>query len=199
VSPGATFERVYLALKEQLGSGRFRPGAHLEPAALSDELSVSVTPVRDALHRLLGERLIAAPRGEGFRVPLLTEAALRDLYAWNGQLLTLSLRVPQLGQGVIASTAEPGLVPRTEALFSRIAARSASGELFAAVSGANDRLRAVRKAEERLLPGLGDELQALEEAFATCQLAQLRMQLGRYHRRRDRATPRILATLHPLI
>lgn len=199
MSPGATFERVYLALKEQLGSGRFPPGLHLEPATLSEELSASVTPVRDALHRLLGERLVIAPRGDGFRMPLLTEAALRDLYGWNSQLLTLALRSVHSGHLEIGPTAELSLIARTDALFLSIAARSGSGELYAAVSGVNDRLRSVRTAEGRLLHGLADELKSLEEAYRSNDLALVRTQLARYHRRRDRATPQILATLLPLI
>jgi hypothetical protein len=198
MSPGATFERVYLALKEQLGSGRFPPGAHLEPAALSEELSASVTPVRDALHRLLGERLITAPRGDGFRMPLLTEAALRDLYSWNAQLLALALRSAQRNRIEMEQTAGSGLIPKTEALFLSMSARSGSGELHAAIAGLNDRLRPLRNAEERSLGGLNEELQTLEEVYGTGDLTEARAQVARYHRRRDRAVPQILATFHPL-
>lgn len=198
MSPGATFERVYHALKEQLGSGRFLPGAHLDPAALSEELNASVTPVRDALHRLVGERLVAAPRGDGFRVPLLTETALRDLYGWNGRLLTLALRpMAEAGAEIEPATGQD-LVARTEALFLTIAASSGSGELHAAISSLNDRLRSIRRAEGRLLLGLEDELQLLEQAYGSSDLPHLRMQLARYCRRRDRTAPKILATLVPL-
>ena len=92
MSPGATFERVYRTLKDQLGSGRFAAGEHLEPAALSQDLHASITPVRDALHRLVGEALVEAPRGDGFRMPLITEAGLRHLYRWNAALLNLAVR-----------------------------------------------------------------------------------------------------------
>lgn len=87
--PG-TFDRVYAALKQRLREGAFHPGDKLEPAALSDELNASVTPVRDALHRLVGERMVEAPRHEGFRAPLPTESALRQLYAWHLDLVLLA-------------------------------------------------------------------------------------------------------------
>src|ERR1700746_388476 len=90
ISPG-TFERVYAAIKARLRSGVYRPGERLEPAALADELNASVTPIRDALHRLTGERLVEAPRHEGFRVPMLTETTLRHLYAWHQDLLLLAI------------------------------------------------------------------------------------------------------------
>jgi tetratricopeptide (TPR) repeat protein len=88
VRPG-TFERVYAAIKEQLRRGLHRPGDRLEPALLSEQHNASVTPVRDALHRLTGERLVEAPRHEGFRVPVITEGTLRHLYAWHRDLLRL--------------------------------------------------------------------------------------------------------------
>lgn len=198
MSPGATFDRVYLALKEQLGTGRFPPGAHLDPAALSEELNASVTPVRDALHRLIGERIVSAPRGDGFRVPLLTEAGLRDLYGWNSGVLALALRNMAAAGAEIEPATEQDLVARTETLFLKIAASSGSGELHAAVSGLNDRLRSTRRAEGRFLLDLEDELHSLEQAYGRRDLRDLRTQLARYHRRRDKAAPEILATLMPL-
>src|SRR5574338_35849 len=91
MTPPGTFERVYAAIKQRLREGLYRPGDRLEPALLSDELNASVTPVRDALHRLTGERLVEAPRHEGFRVPMLTDALLRQLYAWHLDLLLLAV------------------------------------------------------------------------------------------------------------
>src|SRR3546814_7069587 len=45
----------------------------LEAARLATELGVSMTPVRDSLNRLAGERLVHSSPGEGFQVPLLSE------------------------------------------------------------------------------------------------------------------------------
>src|SRR5256885_14478398 len=91
MTPPGTFERVYAAIRQRLREGAYRPGARLEPALLSDELNASVTPVRDALHRLTGERLVEAPRHEGFRVPMMTETTLRHLYGWHLDLLLLAV------------------------------------------------------------------------------------------------------------
>ena len=99
MSPGPTFDRVYLALKEQVAAGSFAPGDHLEPAVIGEDLNASITPVRDALHRLVGERIVEAPRNDGFRVPAPTEAELRDLYGWNRDLLDLALRKRSPGAG----------------------------------------------------------------------------------------------------
>ena len=91
MTPPGTFERVYVAIRQRLREGLYRPGERLEPAVLSDELNASVTPVRDALHRLTGERLVEAPRHEGFRTPMMTESLLRHLYGWHLDLLLLEI------------------------------------------------------------------------------------------------------------
>src|SRR3546814_14018660 len=51
----------------------------IEAARLADDLGVSVTPVRDSLYRLNGERMVDFAPGEGFHVHRLTETEFRDL------------------------------------------------------------------------------------------------------------------------
>jgi hypothetical protein len=197
MSPGPTFDRVYLALKEQLTSGRFGPGEHLEPAALGEELNASITPVRDALHRLVGERIVEAPRNDGFRVPAPTEAELRDLYGWNRQLLELACRRAP-GRGVPPSPlpAGEGTVTTSSSLsadlFRRIAALSGSSENEAAVEILNDRLGAPRAYEERLFQDWFEELDGMREAYARGDLGALRRGIAAYHRRRQRSVPELL-------
>lgn len=201
MSPGATFERVYQALKEQIVSGTFQPGQHLEPAALSSDLMASITPVRDALHRLVGERLVQAPRGDGFRIPIYTEAALRDLYGWNLRLLqlavgtrrgTTALPVPEAPDG--DESRDPAR--RAARLFEAIARLSGSSEHLAAVASLNDRLNRVRREEQTLLDS-GPELESLEAALEGGELADLRRQLGAYHRRRVSLVQTLLERLQP--
>lgn len=196
MSPGLTFERVYLALKEQLGRGRFAPGDHLEPAILGPELNASVTPVRDALHRLVGERIVEAPRNDGFRVPAPTEADLRDLYGWNQMLLGHALRTPASYSSATllrppVAEAEPAS-DGAAALFRIVARRAGTGEIGAAIDNMNDRLASLRIAEGRVLHDLDGELAALVQAWEDSDLANLRRGIGSYHRRRQRSAPDIL-------
>uniref|UniRef100_UPI000A6AA556 GntR family transcriptional regulator n=1 Tax=Sphingomonas asaccharolytica TaxID=40681 RepID=UPI000A6AA556 len=92
MNPGATSERVFDALKHDILSGELPPGTKLEPAALADRLNSSVTPVRDALHRLAGALLVEMRASEGFYLPFVTEPGLRDLYAWNAELVRTLVR-----------------------------------------------------------------------------------------------------------
>jgi DNA-binding GntR family transcriptional regulator len=193
MSPGPTFDRVYLTLKEQLTSGRFAPGDHLEPATIGEELNASITPVRDALHRMVGERLVEAPRNDGFRVPAPLEAELRDLYGWNGQLLELALRSagfrisaasPREAQGAYGSAAD---------FFRRIAGMAGNPEHQAAIESLNHRLAALRVAENGLFEDVGEELAAMRDALAALDRTGLRRLIAVYHRRRQRRVPEILA------
>ena len=202
MSPGPTFDRVYLALKEQLMSGRFAPGDHLEPTTIGEEVNASITPVRDALHRLVGERMVEAPRNDGFRVPAPTEADLRDLYCWNCRLLELALarrasaRVPLLGTG--SAEAPDATTFMAADLFRLIARKSGSPEHERAVENLNDRLGALRVAERRLFEDAGEELSLLLAAFREGNAVSLRRGVGAYHRRRQRRVPEILVAARTL-
>ncbi|HLT00909.1 MAG TPA: GntR family transcriptional regulator [Geminicoccaceae bacterium] len=197
MNAGVTFERVYLALKEQLGDGRFAAGQHLEPALLAQDLNVSITPVRDALHRLAGEGLVDTPRGEGFRTPAVTELGLRQLYRWNQALLALTTRLganaPRAGLSELASGDH---VERTGRLFLTIAALAGNVEATASLGALNDRLRPARRAELRVLPGPEPYLEDIAAALAEANLPVLRRTLAAYHRERERAVDRIVAALH---
>lgn len=193
MSPGVTFERVYLTLKAELGSGRFGAGEHLEPSALSADLNASITPVRDALHRLVGEGLVEAPRGDGFRTPLLTEIGLRHLYRWNGILLELAARAPG-AQTALSDQTE--LLDRTEALFLAIARRSSNPEHAAAVMRLSERLRPMRRIEADLLADAQDEIDALCALLRDDATGPLRRALAAYHRKRERLAAEIVEKLH---
>lgn len=198
--PG-TFERVYAAIKDQLRGGRFRPGERLEPAALSDELNASVTPVRDALHRLTGERLVEAPRHEGFRAPLVTESMLRQMYSWHLDLLLLALaRRPALA-GCAQSDREPSVAQgpphrAMSALFLQLAGQTGNPEHLAAMTALTDRLQAFRRLEEALLDAVEAETAAILEAVRSGERVALRRGLTRYHRRRKQIIPELLERLH---
>lgn len=201
MSPGVVFERVYLALKEELGSGRIAGGTPLEPAHLSQDLNASITPVRDALHRLVGEGLVEAPRSDGFRTPLVTEHGLRQLYRWHGTLLDLATRAPpsSLSPASPAQTDGADLVLlRTEMLFIAIGARAGNADHLAAIARAGERLRPVRRIELQIIADTGAELDGIAARLGAGQGAPLRQAIVRYHRRRERLAPDIVAALHAI-
>ena len=193
--PG-TFERVYAALKLRLSQGMYKPGERLEPSALSDDLNASVTPVRDALHRLTGERLVEAPRHEGFRVPMLTESTLRQLYAWHRDLLLLALlnhRGPAPGAQIADMPASEQ--ERQRSLFIALVESAVNSEHVAALKALSERLQPVRRLEQEFLDATDAETTEIVHALRLNDRKRLRQSLIRYHRRRQKIVPELLAAL----
>jgi hypothetical protein len=196
IRPG-TFERVYAALKDQLREGLFQPGERLEPAVLSDQLNASVTPVRDALHRLTGERLVEAPRHDGFRAPLLTETMLRHLYAWHLDILLLALARPgPERRGELSPQSAGATDERLKLAFAELAASSDNPEHSVALRNAADRLEPYQHLEREFLDAVEGEIDDIVAAIRAQDRKALRRSLVHYHRRRQRVVPALLDRLH---
>ncbi|HVL77727.1 MAG TPA: GntR family transcriptional regulator [Sphingomicrobium sp.] len=197
--PG-TFERVYAAIKQQLRDGLYRPGDRLEPAVLSEELNASVTPVRDALHRLTGERLVEAPRHEGFRVPMLTETMLRHLYAWHRDLLLLAIlnrraEIAQLNVWPDVS-GETASYERRNHVFLALAQATNNPEHLIALRTLTERLEPAQRLEDALLDAVEEETAEIVAALHRRDRKALRRSLVHYQRRRERIVPELLERLY---
>jgi DNA-binding GntR family transcriptional regulator len=201
-----TSERVYLSIKRHLAMSGPRPGERLDVTSLSHRFSASATPVRSALFRLVGERLVTIIPGQGFHAPRLSEPALADLYDWNGTVLIGALRLapadernaPPAALRAAAIMDHEDVVARTENLFSAIAEVAGNGEYRAAIASANDRLHRVRRAEGALVADQAKELADLAGEFSRGDIARLRQGLLAYHRRRQRLLSALVRTLHGL-
>lgn len=196
MTPPGTFDRVYAAIRERLRAGAYKPGARLEPALLSDELNASVTPVRDALHRLTGERLVEAPRHEGFRMPMMTETLLRHLYSWHLDLLLLAVMKHRGGPLAEYTAATGAAVPeRLNVLFLSLARVAGNPEHLAALEALTERLQPVQRLEAIFLDGTEAETAQILQALRTQDRRAFRKSLVQYHRRRERIVPELLAAL----
>ncbi|MQY33838.1 hypothetical protein SRB17_18030 [Streptomyces sp. RB17] len=65
---GRTVEEIYLELRDRIVDGTYAPGVRLSQQAVADELSVSRTPLREALHRLEADGLVVAEANRGMTV-----------------------------------------------------------------------------------------------------------------------------------
>nr|NUR37388.1 GntR family transcriptional regulator [Sphingomonas sp.] len=197
MSQPSTFDRVYMAIKERLRHGDFRPGDRLEPTMLSQDLNASVTPIRDALHRLTGERLVEAPRHEGFRAPLLTESMLRHLYAWHLDILLLAIARRKAECTLHLDHVEDApLFERLNGIFVSLAAASDNPEHGAALKTLTERLEPYNRFEREFLDAVEAETEQIASAIEANDVKSLRRALVQYHRRRDRVVPQLLARLH---
>ncbi|MDB5576860.1 MAG: transcriptional regulator, GntR family [Bradyrhizobium sp.] len=190
MSPIQAMERSYGTLREMLRAGAFASGARLEANRLAEELGVSMTPVRDVLHRLVGERLVEASSGEGFRVPRLNEGELRELYEWNAAIVSMAVRTTPaavLATAINERSDAATLADCTSDLFGRIASAVANAELRGAMLAASDRLHPFRMIEGVVLETNTAELDDLARVDAG-QAQEIR----RYHLRRMRAAPALV-------
>ena len=200
MTPPGTFDRVYAAIRQRLREGVYRPGERLEPALLSDELNASVTPVRDALHRLAGERLVEAPRHEGFRAPMMTETLLRHLYAWHRDLLLLAVinhQTTALGEEIVVSdgAGQGAAHERQNTLFLALARSAGNPEHVAALEALVERLEPAQRLERYFLDETETETREIVRALQSHDRKALRRSLIRYHRRRQRIGAELAALL----
>lgn len=82
---------VYAALRQMILAGELDGSARTSEAAIAQRLSVSRTPVREALLRLDGEGLVFA-QGRGIRVRYLTTNELSQVYETRSVLEGLAAR-----------------------------------------------------------------------------------------------------------
>ncbi|MEH6822251.1 MAG: GntR family transcriptional regulator, partial [Dietzia psychralcaliphila] len=114
-------EDVAASIRQWIVTGVVKPGAFVRIDETAAELSVSATPVREALVSLRGEGLVELVPRRGYRVSELTPRDIDDIF-WL--------------QGTIAGT------------LARRAAQHITGEQIATLHAVNDRLRdAVRRAD----------------------------------------------------
>ncbi|MGL4302360.1 MAG: GntR family transcriptional regulator [Sphingomonas sp.] len=199
MNSGPTAERVHEALKRRIMGREFRPGDRLDPAVLAAPLSSSVTPIRDALHLLTGEGLVETRTSGGFHIPALDEPALKDLYDWSAELLTLSVHAWPRADTTILLPGEPearSIADRAGEIFLAVARRSANGEHQRAVDRLNARLHAARSVEPHVLDGVEEELAAIGFAAASGEREALRRLSTTYHRRRRRAAAAIVRAVY---
>lgn len=199
IERAGTGERVYLAIKTLLAEGDHRPGERLDIRQLERSVGASATPVRGALNRLAGERLLVSHQGEGFSLPRLTEPGLGDLYAWNAAILLQAVRSTAPGHKPDAALHDlesgRGLVAATDRLFAVIAAMSDNVEIEWALAGASDRLHRARRAELDQVSDGWLELREMATLVEAEDLAPLRQAIVAYHRRRMRLVPALVRVL----
>ena len=201
MNAGSTMERVYLDLKERIVGGAYPPGTRLDPFHLAKRLAASPTPVREALHRLSGERIVDSWHQEGFRQPMFAEADLGDLYQWAGALVGLALRsrtVPSEKPTVLlAAMVVEDYPARVARLLRAIALLSDNREIRYAIVNVVERSEFFRAAEVRTDPAADEQLASMEADFRSERWTELRSKSAGFHRRRIARAGRVVAALRP--
>ncbi len=79
MSGSAGNNQTYELLRRDILNGSFTPDQPLRAAELSERYGVSATPLREALSRLAGERLVVMAPNRGWRVASVSLAEFADL------------------------------------------------------------------------------------------------------------------------
>jgi hypothetical protein len=200
--PFARRDRVYREIKSAIISSEYRMAEKLEATRLAHLHNASVTPVREALFRLMGEGLVQGAAVGGFQVQTLTQNGLKDMYIFNRDMLLMSLSQRSRETHTIVS--KSGLLgdiyiaamhDRTRRLFSAIFAFSASMKAQAVGEHLNDCLAGVRAIEPMILNRVEEELLEMVGHIQTENFTALRNAVRAYHQRRLAKTAQIFAEL----
>lgn len=153
-------ETLYAAVKARAAAFDIRPGERINEVALARELEASRTPLREALNRLVAERLIDFVPGQGFFCRSLDVDGIGQLYELRRALEELSIRLAcqratdaELqalaaeydGDGAQVNGKTIGeLTARDEAFHLAIAGLSGNDELVHQIRLLNERIRFIR-------------------------------------------------------
>lgn len=192
MSPDAvTAERLYQDLRNAIMSGEYCPGASLITSQIADRFGTSVTPVRDALHRLVGERAIMVQGGGGFVVPALDPLSIGHLYRWQADIVHAIIRnvsmLNMIGEApVLAPSGVAGATQHADAtgrLFETLARLSDNPEHIDAIIALQCRIHPVR-CHEYVLGRCRGELRSLWNNIRSGNRHKARIALWHYHKRR---------------
>ena len=101
-------------LKDLAIKGRLRPGRHLSPVELADQMRVSITPIRDALVRLAEEGYLTWAATRGYFTKPFSVDEQRDLLSllWLNRLPALLLGASPVASAALASLVDLPRDPR---------------------------------------------------------------------------------------
>ena len=161
-------EKVYATLRKMAINFEFMPGERLNETALTKQLSVSRTPLREALNRLVSEGFLTFELGKGFfcrplspeqilelyqlRSALETEALIRAIEtATDSEIDSVVAYLDEVEDSYATCSDLNDLLLMDETFHVKLASLSGNGELVRLLSNVNERIRYVRIINLRLL------------------------------------------------
>ncbi|WP_206078456.1 GntR family transcriptional regulator [Poseidonocella sp. HB161398] len=122
---GSLSSRAYIALREGLTSGKFRPGQRLIMQELASQMGTSITPVREACMRLVAEGGLILKSGRFAIVPPMTLERYMEVRM-------MRLELEGLAAALAAERAGKADIERLHAIHADYVQMDASPDLAAA-------------------------------------------------------------------
>jgi DNA-binding GntR family transcriptional regulator len=110
-------------LRDEILSGRLRPGDRIPTEQLAESWGVSATPIRESLRRLAGEGLVDLTPQRGARVAVVDAALAHEIYAVRLLLEPVALR-----QCLDAADGDPTFGSDVQAAFAALASAADATE-----------------------------------------------------------------------
>lgn len=85
-------------IRDAIMSGKLKPGEHLKEAAIADQMSVSRSPVREALRQLEQEGLITSIPNQGSFVKVFDEKDIEEIFILRAALEDLACEIVLKGR-----------------------------------------------------------------------------------------------------
>ncbi|MHB1005374.1 MAG: GntR family transcriptional regulator [Chloroflexota bacterium] len=112
----ALHEQICEAIRDRIVLGEFEPGQRLNIDQLARDMGVSTTPVREALARLISERLVLFQPNKGYTVTPPPDAG------WLADLFNVRMLFEPYAAGIGAALGDLVVVSELERLQAQIAA-----------------------------------------------------------------------------
>jgi len=77
--PAGLHQKAYQMLRRAVMSGRFRPGEKLSMRQIAKATNIGLTPVREALVRLIGEGALETTYQRSARIPVMSKARILEI------------------------------------------------------------------------------------------------------------------------
>ena len=207
----ATSERVYHAVKAHAIAYEFPQGGRIALEPIADRFGVGVASIREALDRLVAEKLVVKDQRKGYYAIRLSAENIQGYYELSRLLLTHELRT-----GGIELRNRPRQFERIAVVLHRLTRMPApgprslaryTGEVFACMAGldgkshvvdsierANDHLYFVRTMECEFIVTVRSELVQLCELLINDNRRDLSRLIDGYHESRIALLPRLFDT-----
>ncbi|KAA0684369.1 GntR family transcriptional regulator [Azospirillum brasilense] len=143
---------IYQKLCEALMKGAFKPNDRLKIRDLADRLGTSVTPVRDAILRLVQDQALVLRSPRDIRVPMLTRATYLEIR-------DIRVNLEGLAAARAAEQATPAQIAALDALLKRNEEAMAAGNT--ALATELNQIFHFKVSEFADMPVLGDILRRL--------------------------------------
>ena len=132
-------DQVYAIIWEQIVTHKLRAGDKISDLRLSEELGVSRTPIREALHRLSQDGIVRSESRRGFFVATFSSQDISEVYDIRTALEVLAVRLalPQITDAELEDEQH--------------AVNELRGEIVAGIDGAEERWLARDRAFHRML------------------------------------------------